>query len=189
MKKKKNLLDKLYAYDKKNNAYVIEVSLDKYEDIYNEWDATPFRRRDIEEEFVDYLMDSSDDIPFKYNIDIKLYISKNKEDEKKERNAKAALKSYFIYLLDRNKRNLLTSLSKCFKSLFIGILLFALYFVLDSESFGDYISKIVVEGIGILGWVALWEVGDEFLFKLINKFNRRKSLKRLSEAKVEFVYK
>ena len=82
MKRKKSILDKLYSYDKKNNAYIIEVSLDKYEDIYNEWDPTPFRRRDIEPEFMDYLLDSSYDIPYKYNLDIKLYLPKSKEDEK-----------------------------------------------------------------------------------------------------------
>ena len=189
MKRKKKLLDRLYSYDKKNNAYVIEVSLDKYEDIYNEWDATPFRKRDIEEEFVDYLLDSSYDIPSRYNLDIKLYLPKSKEDEKKERNAKAALKSYFAYLLDRNKRNLLSSMARCMRSLFIGILLFAFYYLVINETFTDYFSKIVVEGIGILAWVALWDVGEEFLFKLISKFNKRKSLKRLSLAKVEFVYK
>ena len=188
-KKKKTILDKLYSYDKKNNAYVIEVSLDKYEDIYNEWDPTPFRKRDIEPEFVDYLLDSSYDIPYKYNLDLKLYLPKSKEDEKKERNAKAAIKSYFGYMLERNKRSLLTSVSRCAKSLFIGFLLFLFYYIMSTENVGDYISKIIVEGIGILGWVALWDVGEEFLFTLINKYNKRKAIKRLSEAKVEFVYK
>ena len=48
-RKKKSTLDRLYSYDKKNNAYKIEISLDKYEDIYNEWDPTPFKKRDIED--------------------------------------------------------------------------------------------------------------------------------------------
>lgn len=188
-KRKKNILDRLYTYDKKNNAYVIEVSLDKYEDIYNEWDPTPFRKRDIEPEFVDYLLDSSYDIPFRYNLDIKLYLPESKYDEKKERSAKAAMKSYFSYMLDRNKRNLLMSLSKCARSLVIGFLLFMFYYLISIENYDDYLTKIIVEGVGILGWVAMWDVGEEFLFTGINKFNKRRSLKRLSQAKVEFVYK
>lgn len=187
--KKKSILDKLYSYDKKNNAYIIEVSLDKYEDIYNEWDPTPFKRRDIEPEFMDYLLDSSYDIPHKYNLDIKLYLPKSKEDEKKEKNAKAAMKSYFNYMLDRNKKHLFDSISRCVKSLFISLLLLGFYIATSSESDLGELSSVLIEGVGILGWVAMWNVGEEILFKGINKISKRKIIKRLSDAKVEFVYK
>lgn len=188
-KKKKSILDKLYSYDKKNNAYVIEVSLDKYEDIYNEWDPTPFRKRDIEPEFMDYLLDSSYDIPYKYNLDIKLYLPKSKEDEKKEKNAKAAMKSYFNYMLDRNKKHLLDSVSRCARSLVISLILLGFYVATSSNNELGELSSVLVEGVGILGWVAMWHVGEEILFKGINKITKRKVIKRLSDAKVEFVYK
>ena len=87
-RKKKSTLDRLYSYDKRNNAYKIEISLDKYEDIYNEWDPTPFKKRDIEEEFIKYVIDSSVDIPMRYNLDLELYLPESMYDEKKEKNAK-----------------------------------------------------------------------------------------------------
>ena len=188
-RKKKSTLDRLYVYDKKNNAYKIEISLDKYEDIYNEWDPTPFRKRDIEEEFIKYVIDSSIDIPMKYNLDLYLYLPEKMYDEKKEKNAKAAMKSYFNYLLDRNKRTLSNSVVRCLRSTFVGIVLLCFYFFSPVDNGSNGLAKVLVEGISILGWVALWDVGEELLLNLITNFNKRRNLKRISNAKVEFIYK
>jgi len=187
-RKKKSTLDRLYSYDKKNNAYKIDISLDKYEDIYNEWDPTPFKKRDIEEEFIKYVIDSSVDIPMRYNLDLELYLPEKMYDEKKEKNAKAAIKSYFNYLLDRNKRTLSTSIARCMRSAFIGIILLAFYYISLSDTSGD-VARVLVEGVSILGWVALWDVGEELLLNLISNYNKRRNLKRISRAKVEFIYK
>lgn len=188
-RKKKTTLDRLYAYDKKNNAYKIEISLDKYEDIYNEWDPTPFKKRDIEEEFIQYVIDSSLDIPMKYNLDLDLYLPQKAYDEKKEKNAKAAMKSYFDYLLDRNKRSLSQSILRCLRSTFTGLMLLGIYFFSSVDKGTNGLTKVLVEGISILGWVALWDVGEELLLKLITNYNKRRNLKRISRAKVEFIYK
>lgn len=187
-KKKKSTLDRLYSYDKRNNAYKIEISLDKYEDIYNEWDPTPFKKRDIEEEFIQYVIDSSIDIPMKYNLDLDLYLPEKKQDEKKEKNAKAAIKSYFNYLLDRNKRTLTAAIARCLRSAFIGIILLSVYYFSLGESSNE-IARVLIEGVSILGWVALWDVGEELLLNIVKTWNKRRNLKRIANAKVEFIYK
>jgi hypothetical protein len=187
-RKKKSTLDRLYSYDKRNNAYKIEISLDKYEDIYNEWDPTPFKKRDIEEEFIQYVIDSSTDIPMKYNLDLELYLPEKKKDETKEKNAKAAIKSYFNYLLDRNKRTLKTAVARCLRSAFIGIVLLTVYYVSLRDS-SNGLARVFIEGISILGWVALWDVGEELLLNIVKTWNKRRNLKRISKAKVEFIYK
>lgn len=187
-REKKSTLDRLYSYDKKQNAYKIEISLDKYEDIYNEWDPTPFRKRDIEEEFINYVIDSSYDIPFRYNLELYLYLPEGLKDEKKEKNAKAAIKSYFNYLLDRNKRVLNTSIIRCLRSSFFGVVLLGIYYFSLNENAED-LARVFIEGISILGWVALWDVGEELLLNLITTLNKRRNLKRISKAKVEFIYK
>lgn len=187
-RKKKSTLDRLYSYDKRNNAYKIEISLDKYEDIYNEWDPTPFKKRDIEEEFIQYVIDSSTDIPMRYNLDLDLYLPEKMKDEKKEKNAKAAIKSYFNYLLDRNKRTLTMSIARCLRSAFIGVILLGVYYISLGESSND-LARVLIEGVSILGWVALWDVGEELLLNIVKTWSKRRNLKRISQAKVEFIYK
>ena len=63
------------SYFKQINEVLINKDdyFPKYEDIYNEWDPTPFKKRDIEEEFIKYVIDSSTDIPMKYNLDLDLF--------------------------------------------------------------------------------------------------------------------
>lgn len=63
-----------YRYDGDEKAYVIEVSLDSYDDIYDEWDPSPFKKRDIEDEFDDFIRDSSSDIPIKFKLIIELFL-------------------------------------------------------------------------------------------------------------------
>ena len=124
----------------------------------------------------------------KYNLDLYLYLRESMYDEKKEKNAKAAMKSYFNYLLDRNKRTLTNSIVRCLRSTFIGIILLAFYFFSSVED-PSGLAQVLVEGISILGWVALWDVGEELLLNLISHYNKRRNLKRISNAKVEFIYK
>lgn len=189
MSKKKSTLDKLYTYNKRTNSYDIDIALNKYEEIYNEWDPTPFRRRDIEQEFIDYVIDSSLDIPMRYGIQLNLYLPKDKEDNSKERNVKAAIKSYFNYLIDRSKRSLMKSVIRCVRSLVIGLILLGFCYLSSTVSYEEYFGRVFIEGICILGWVALWDVGEQFLFVWISKYNKLRILKRLANAKVEFIYK
>lgn len=61
--KKRKYFQKLYKYEKETEHYLIEVSLDDYGDVYDNWDPSPFKQRDIEDEFHDFIFNSSEDIP------------------------------------------------------------------------------------------------------------------------------
>ena len=41
MKKAEGIFRELYRFDKKSGAYIIEIALDKYSDIFSEWDPAP----------------------------------------------------------------------------------------------------------------------------------------------------
>ena len=63
-----------------------------------------------------------------------------------------------------------------------------MYYFSLNDATGD-LFRVFVEGISILGWVALWDVGEELLLNLVTNYNKRRNLKRLNRAKVEFIYK
>ncbi len=52
-------LEKIYERDKATGAYIISVAIDKYTDIFNEWDPAPFRKRDIDQDLRYFLEDCS----------------------------------------------------------------------------------------------------------------------------------
>ena len=58
--RKKRYFQNLYNFEVESNKYLIKVSLRDYNDIYDDWDPSPFKRRDIEDEFNDFVFNSSD---------------------------------------------------------------------------------------------------------------------------------
>ena len=44
-------LGKFYQVDPATGAFLVEVALDRYEDVFNEWDPAPYKRRDLDRTF------------------------------------------------------------------------------------------------------------------------------------------
>jgi hypothetical protein len=57
MKNKKFKLSRFYKV-KKNNVS-IDIKFDQYRDVYSEWDFSPFTNRDLDDDFVEYLYETS----------------------------------------------------------------------------------------------------------------------------------
>ena len=47
MKNAESRLRKIYRQNPDTGAFLIEVALDRYEEIFNEWDPVPYKRRDL----------------------------------------------------------------------------------------------------------------------------------------------
>ena len=78
MKHKKNETLNLYNTNPDTRAYLIEVSLDDYSELFNGWDASPLRRRDLEPELMDYLEQAGSEIPLKEKMELCFYMPKEK---------------------------------------------------------------------------------------------------------------
>jgi hypothetical protein len=78
--KKDTLFSEVYALDKSTNRYMIEIALDRYEDIFNEWDPAPFKRREIDADLELYLEGSAEEIPSRYPIELFFMVPRGKRD-------------------------------------------------------------------------------------------------------------
>jgi hypothetical protein len=81
MKKKKNTLLNYYNINTETSAYMIEISLDDYAELFNGWDASPLRRRDLEPELLDYLEQSGSEIPLINDVELYLYLPEKLRDD------------------------------------------------------------------------------------------------------------
>ena len=184
---KKKYFQKLYKFDEINKTYLIEVSLDSYDDVYDDWDASPFKRRDIEDEFNDFILNSSQDIPLHFGISIVLYLPLSKKDQQKESALQSAYENYYAYAIDRLNK----SKSNLYKKITFYFLLSV--FLLSVASFffkGDnsVFIKVLHEGIFIGGWVFLWEFFTSIFIKSRDLNEEYKLYKRLYQSKIKFVY-
>lgn len=177
-----------YRFDDKLGAYVIAVSLDSYNDVYDDWDPSPFKKRDIEDEFSDFVSDSALDIPLKYDIAIKLHLPESIKDEKKEDLLKKAYRNHFKFLIGRlyrHKKKLREKLM-AYSSLAILFLLIAYTRPMWSE---NIILEVLREGIFVGGWVFLWEVFTLLFITFREEKHNESHLNRLLHANIEFFYK
>lgn len=175
-----------YKFDKENQAYVISVALDDYNDVFDDWDPSPFKLRDIEDEFLDFLWDSVEDIPRKYSLIFELSIPATLKNESKEKQLKSALEHQFDYMISRNVRKRRHENLEAVKY-FIFAIIFFLFAYLNPFDSDLLITRIVGEGIFIGGWVFMWEVISN-LFIESRELNEEKSIvKRFRSATIRFV--
>lgn len=185
--RKKRYFQKLYKFDEESNSYLIDVALDNYDDVYDDWDASPFKRRDIEDEFNDFVVNSSEDIPFNFNILIVLYLPISKKDEQKEATLISAYRNHYAYALERMNKVKSNLYKKTSSYLFLSIFLLTIaYFFFRGD--GNLVSSVLHEGIFIGGWVFLWEFFTSIFIIRREMQDEYKLYKRLYSSEIKFVY-
>jgi hypothetical protein len=188
MKHDKKGLEKIYEFDEQLNAFIISVAIEDYIDIFNELDFAPFKIRDLNTDLRRFLEECSSDIPTKYDIIIRLTVSREKQDLEQEEKIKVGLKTYFSNVRNSLEREIKNSHQKsAFYTIASFMLLLASY-SLTTLITDNIVFSTLVEGISIGGWVFLWEAISTFAFKNRDIRDRYKHYKRFSHAPIHFYY-
>lgn len=189
MKKKKNSLINYYNINKDNSAYIIEISLDNYAELFNGWDASSLKRRDLEPELLDYLEQSGSEIPLTNKVELYLYLPEKLRNEEKEIRSKTGIINNFnVVLFFINK-----SLKKIYRQILTNIImscmfLIAAYLLRNTIKLDGIFSTILVEGLYIGGWFLLWEAFSLFFFNSYEIRQRKKIFLRFIDMKIYFKY-
>jgi hypothetical protein len=188
MAKKKSYLKQIYKYDESEKCYVVEVSLETYQELFNEWDAAPTRKKDLNSELIDFIEQAAYEIPMKSKVKISFGIPLDQKDEKLEASSKTAIYHNFkiiIHFINKtlrvNNRKVLTYLS--FALSFITLSYLTISFIVDNLGF-----TIIREGLMIGGWFLMWESFSLFFFDSYEVRNRRKRYQRFLDSDIEFRY-
>lgn len=177
---------KLYEFDQIRKTYLLNISIRTYSDLYNKWDYSPFKKRDINENLIKYVEDCSSEMLLRYRVSIHLYVSNDKDNEKQKSEATAALRGYFKYLLFKKISELKKYLKDARQYGLIGLILLSLAYFIQKIGGDKYIFLILPEGLFIGGWVLFWEVCSILFFKYRELNQKIKEYKRLSEADISF---
>lgn len=186
-KQRITLIQKQYKFDEASNSYLIEVSLDDYDDVYDEWDAAPFKKRFIQEEFDDFLIESAEDIPPKFTLWIVLYIPEQKKDTVKEKAVEAAYKNYYAYAVEKAEEKRITLRKKSIKYLMLSLLFLSIGYFFQS-TYENVIFNVLEEGIFIGGWVFLWEFFTDIFMTRRELKAKYRLMIRLYNADIKFIY-
>jgi hypothetical protein len=180
------LFSEVYTLDKSTSRYMIEIALDRYEDIFNEWDPAPFKKREIDSELELYLEGSVEEIPFRLPIELFFMLPLEKQSLQREEEVRVALKNYFGFRLYFLRRELRKINVRLLRYIFIGFLLLWIGVTYPGYEVESDWAVVATEGIFIGGWGFLWEAVSLFFFTKREIYHRYRIFKKLMEAPVYF---
>lgn len=178
--------NKVYKIDAATNCYMIEVELDQYKDIFNEWDPAPFKRRDIDPDLELYLEGSSDEIPFHYPIELCFIIPTGTRDEQIEIETRQGLENSFIFKRYLLRKELTKTNTQMIRFVLIGFIFLGVAAFFAERTEETVLLSALIEGVFIVGWVFLWEAVSLFFFTNRELYQRYRTYKRLQNAPVFF---
>lgn len=182
---------KKQRYRKVGEKHLIEVRVNTGLQLFDARDPAPFRARDLDDDFTEYIVTSADEFSAKTPLKIMIYV-REKMDKEIDRDAiMEAIHSWLSYQIDLKR----IQLQKLFKTaqLFLGIGLISLITclslanLLHSAETLDAV-KIAKEGLIIFGWVSMWKPFELILFDWYPAFDRIRLFRKLLETEIEVVF-
>lgn len=176
--KKPDYLQKIYEKNPATGNYVIQVALDKYTDVFNDWDNSPFKKRDMDPDLAEFLENCFDEIPQENGVDICFYLPKEIKDPKREEVLISGIKTYYSFYVHEAMKSAKEKYRSMIEYIFASIFLLAVSVFLNSNFGNNIMMGIVQQGFNVGGWVFLWEAFSMFFFRRrkvvyeINKYQR-----------------
>jgi hypothetical protein len=190
MKKMKPFaLKQIYRVNEETKAYMIEISLDDYDELFNGWDASVIRRKELEPELLDYMVSASYEISLKYPVELWFYLDPAKENNEREIISVQSIVNNFKTRLHFNEMKLRSNYRKILTYILMSTLFLLFAYLMPKDFDLILFINIIVEGLFIGGWVLLWEAFSLFFFDSHDLRIKKKHLTKLKDSKIYFKYK
>lgn len=176
----------IYKIDVASDRYMIEVALDQYADIFNEWDPAPFKRRELDSELRIYLEESAEEIPKKYGIELCFTVPAAVRNQELEEDLCNGIENSFAYKIYFLTKELRKTNAKMVRFVLVGFAFLWLAELFSQRVAPSEWPSILVEGLAISGWVFIWEAVYLFFFTNNESYQRYRTYKRLQHAPVIF---
>ena len=178
----------MYRMGPDTDEFIIEISVDSYNEIFNGWDPSPVKRRDLDPEVIDFIESCADDIPLQYPVELHFYMPKDQRDEEKERLSIEGIRNNFAYTTALIRRSLSDIRKKTITYAVAAFVFLTLRYMSGPIVPTNILTTILIEGLSIGGWVFLWEAFSLLFFSGQETNNQLKQYLRLLEAKIIFKY-
>jgi hypothetical protein len=154
-------------YREQDGKLLIEIELQSLMQIFNSFDPAPFHEKELDVNAEVYIYNSVAEFPLKKPLELIIYLPPSEIGKETEKILNKAIKNHFSYkslltdielrrVLQRGRRNM--AIGVVF--LFLCLLIIGLLSTLN----GDLLKTTLSEGLTIIGWVAMWEPVNVFLY-------------------------
>jgi hypothetical protein len=182
---KKHILERYSRTD--DNKIIIDIAAGKVSDLYNDLDKhAPYRKKELDPELVDYLIDSTSEIGSKdFVIQFRLA---ELAGGKLITRVQTSIHNYFQYLIALEFRELTRMVRSSCILLTIGVVILVCDVML-TEKIADHetvLGNVFTEGLNVAAWVSLWNAIANFLIDWAPRRRQIKMYRRISKAPILF---
>jgi len=168
-------------------ATKIEISLNRLTQLFNSFDPSPFRERDLDREAEDYIVGSAEEASQQRPLALVIHLPADQMPASGLPDLREAIHNYFAYRRDQESRRLRLLFRDGRLALVTGVaFLFCCMLLreLASSLSNDAASEIFGEGMLIIGWVAMWRPLEIFLYEWVPIRRRCRVLANLAQMQV-----
>jgi hypothetical protein len=173
---------------------LIEIKIKKINQLFNSFDPSPFLEKDLDDDAFEYIVSSVSEHPHKTKQKVLIHLPKNQQKSISEVEIRKAIHNYFEYKKILAERSIKLKLKEGQYSLIIGVaflatcLLIREWFVTIPAGSQTVWTYIVIEGLLIGGWVAMWKPISDILYEWWPIYKEKNIFKKISEMDIEFRY-
>lgn len=183
--KKKDTLHLIYPIDETTKRYQVDIGIDYYAEMFNGWDASPLKRRDLEPELITYLEQVGLDIPLKEQLQINILIPNIKRQEEAEIRTVAAMKNHFKSIAYYINRSMISNSRKIVIFLISSMSFISVNYLFRNSDISIFFN-IFLEGLFVGGWFLLWNAFSIFIFDNYELKKKRRIFERYQDTPIVF---
>jgi len=169
---------------------LIEVRVKSSLQLFDARDPAPFRERDLDDDFVEYILSTMREFSHKVPVKILIHIIDKETKELSYEEVREAIQSYWIYQVDLFERDLKRFFKRAQLFMLIGALTLVACITIAqniTDSSQPGFLGVLREGIVIFGWVSLWKPIELLLFDWYPLFEKVRLYRKLQNTEVEIL--
>jgi hypothetical protein len=181
-------LTDVYPFHAATGTFTIPVTIEHLDELFNQLDHSPIRRKDLSADLVSFLQECSTEIPPAYNLEIAIHITGALAEKAKEVEVLSGIHHYFSYLANRIRQEMRRKRRRAIKYILFSFTFITAAVLTTPIMSRSVLFEIINEGLHIGGWVFLWEAFSvNFIAMDATQADIRRA-ERLFRAPVRFSY-
>jgi hypothetical protein len=174
-------------FKNEDGYFLIEIRLSNLVQFFNSLDPSPFRDKDLDDDAERYIVDSVRAFPLKTRLKLIFYLPAE-HHEQASKVIPYAIDNFFDFRASMATRELYSTLYEGRVALLLGfvflIVCISLRSVLGFLSVRP-LGTILLEGLSIVGWVAMWRPIQIFLYDWWSLYRKKKVFEKIRDMAIE----
>lgn len=179
---------KKHRYRHAQGKQWVEVRVKNPHQLFDARDPAPFRDRDLDDDFVEYIVSTLREFSHKTPVKILIQIEDKESKDLPHDAIREAMQGYWAYQIDLFERDLKNFFKRAQLFMVIGLIVLILCITVAQSiavpSPPGFLG-VLREGIVIFGWVSVWKPIELLLFDWYPLFEKVRLYRKLLKTEVE----